>query len=140
MKWGLLRPLSAISANSNKLVQPLPLLLFFCIFLLYLDHQTTAGSPFNFRNISFSSSPVRPLPIFDSKVRVESEVFNYDGEESFSEDDFPIHYAAYVANAVETGVKDATELFEKIEPELYRKSKLHILRKLRRIIFIRFCI
>lgn len=59
------------------------------------------------------------LPQFDSKVRVEADVF----DEDILQYDFPIHYAAYVQNAIETGVKDATELYEKIEPELYNKSE-----------------
>lgn len=60
----------------------------------------------------------------DPKVRVDVDsLLNEEGDDF----DFPIHYASYVTNAVETGVKEATELFEKIEPALYKKSKLHTL-------------
>ena len=36
--------------------------------------------------------------------------------------DTPLHYAAYVARAVESGLNDATELFEVIEPALYKQG------------------
>ncbi|CAL8111500.1 unnamed protein product [Orchesella dallaii] len=35
---------------------------------------------------------------------------------------FPIYYAAYIANAVESGVREANNLYETIEPDLYKKD------------------
>lgn len=37
---------------------------------------------------------------------------------------FPIYYAAYIANAVESGVREANNLYETVEPDLYKKGKL----------------
>jgi len=37
-------------------------------------------------------------------------------------EDFPIHYAPYISRAVESGLSEATELFESIEPQLYKRN------------------
>jgi hypothetical protein len=111
-----------LSWSSLKKPSPHPLI-FITLNLLLLNYSTgtqylAAFSSTRLGNISFYF-PVA-LPQFDSKVRVEAEVF--DEDISLGQDHFPIHYAAYVANAVETGKKDATELYEKIEPALYKKN------------------
>lgn len=115
MKWLRSQPIFAISANSI-LIQPLSVL--FSSVLIILNLSICSGNPF--KNTSLASHSI--YPIFDSKVRVESEVFSPDAD-FIGEDDFPIHYSSYVAKAVETGVKDASLLFETIEPALYKNSK-----------------
>jgi hypothetical protein len=94
------------------LISPVPkLYLFAPAFLLCLSFSTTCSSA---AEVLPPGNPNRQK--FFRDLNVGSDL---------NEDDitYPIHYAAYVAHAVETGVKDATDLFENIEPELYRKSE-----------------
>ncbi|XP_021946283.1 peroxidasin homolog [Folsomia candida] len=114
MKWGLLwSPLP-----KSTTCPPRPVVLVAVLLLKFSSSSTPHYSTVftKFPNVSLHSSET--LPQFDSKVRVEADVF----DEDILQYDFPIHYAAYVQNAIETGVKDATELYEKIEPELYNKN------------------
>lgn len=114
MKWGLLgRPVT------KSLLRPVPLIFVakFLLVQLLSGIVVIASEVFSPRFGSFPTT----LPQFDSKVRVDADVFD-DGS-TLGQDDFPIHYASYLANAVETGVKDATELYEQIEPALYKKSE-----------------
>lgn len=37
---------------------------------------------------------------------------------------FPTYYAAYITNAVESGVREANNLYDRVEPDLYKKGNV----------------
>lgn len=89
--------------------------LFLHLFLLF-SSQINSKSEAN--QNSEPTSDLLPHEFSESKPKA------FDNQASEDEESFlPIHYAAFVANAVETGVRDATDLFENIEPTLYKNSK-----------------
>ena len=118
--------------------------IFILLILLFINQLQGSVIEKSAVNQINSLQPVRPDKLNDTSSNSDHEVEGFSSDSvtpaqhddideddsslttSFPHDQHPldaIHYAAVVSEAVRSGIREAKELYEKIEPDLYHKGR-----------------